>query len=141
MARSRGPRTLPRPPTDRSTAAILAATAAAAYLIVAYLSARTFGPGFTLTGDPLSFALLYYGFAVLAVGVPVGAWARFGLRSPVVVLVAALGFWHGLGVLGTGGETPVFALALVWAPVYAVAYAAIAGVERGVPRVARKLRT
>lgn len=124
-----------RPPTTRTVAGSVAAVSSGLYLAIAYATEAILGPDFVLTGDPYSFVVLYFAFALVAVGVPLWVWLRHGVRSPLAVLALVMTFWHSLPVIGSGGHTPVFALALVWSPVYLVAYAVVGGIEYGVPRV------
>jgi hypothetical protein len=115
----------PTPPTSRRAAVLSGLLAAAVYLLLAYHVARLTEPSFS--GG--SYLLLYI-YAVGAIGIPVAAWLRYGLRSPFAVMVAVLVFWHVLVLLfGNDGDAPVFAVALGIAPVYVIAYVLIGGVE------------
>lgn len=67
------------------------------------------------------------------VGIPVVLWLRYEIRSPGVLLVVILLFWHVLVYIppfGSGqGDPPGFLFVFVWAPIYLVGYAILAGGE------------
>jgi hypothetical protein len=71
--------------------------------------------------------------ALGTVGVPVFLWKRYALRSPAVLLVLLLVFWHVLvefPPVGTGqGDSPGFLFVFAGAPFYVVLYGVLAGGE------------
>lgn len=71
--------------------------------------------------------------ALGTVGVPVFLWERYHLRSPGVLLVVLLIFWHVLvefPPVGTGqGDSPGFLFVFAGAPFYVVLYGVLAGGE------------
>lgn len=71
--------------------------------------------------------------ALGTVGVPVFLWNRYRIRSPGVLLVVLLVFWHVLvefPPIGTGqGDSPGFLFVFAGAPLYVVLYAVLAGGE------------
>lgn len=76
--------------------------------------------------------------ALGTVGVPVFLWARYDVRSPGVLLVVLLLFWHVLvefPPVGTGqGDSPGFLFVFAGAPLYVVLYGVLAGGEVGLRR-------
>ena len=72
-------------------------------------------------------------FGLGTVGIPVLLWLRYEIRSPGVLLVIILLFWHVLVYIppfGSGqGDSPGFLFVFVWAPIYLVGYAILAGGE------------
>jgi len=72
-----------------------------------------------------------FGFGTI--GVPVLLWLRYKIRSPGVLLMGILLFWHVLVYIppfGSGqGDSPGFLFVFVWAPIYLVGYALLAGGE------------
>jgi hypothetical protein len=73
------------------------------------------------------------GFGLVTIGVPVFLWLRYDIRSPGVLLVGILAFWHVLVYIppiGSGqGDSPGFLFVFVWAPMYLVAYVLLATIE------------
>jgi hypothetical protein len=71
--------------------------------------------------------------ALGTVGVPVFLWDRYDVRSPGVLLVVLLVFWHVLvefPPVGTGqGDSPGFLFVFAGAPLYVVLYGVLAGGE------------
>jgi hypothetical protein len=71
--------------------------------------------------------------ALGTVGVPVFLWTRYEIRSPGVLLIALLVFWHVLvefPPVGTGqGDSPGFLFVFAGAPLYLVLYAVLASGE------------
>lgn len=67
------------------------------------------------------------------VRIPVVLWLQYEIRSPGVLLVVILLFWHVLVYIspfGSGqGDSPGFLFVFVWAPIYLVGYAILAGGE------------
>ena len=72
-------------------------------------------------------------FGLGTIGVPVLLWLRYEIRSPGVLLVIILLFWHVLVYIppfGSGqGDSPGFLFVFVWAPIYLIGYALLAGGE------------
>lgn len=73
------------------------------------------------------------GFGLVTVGIPVYLWLRYEIRSPGMLLVGILVFWHVLVYLppiGSGqGDSPGFLFVFVWAPLYLVAYGLLTAIE------------
>lgn len=72
-------------------------------------------------------------FGFVTIGIPLFLWLRYEIRSPGVLLVAILVFWHILvyiPLIGSGqGDSPGFLFVFVWAPIYLVAYILMAAIE------------
>jgi hypothetical protein len=83
--------------------------------------------------------------ALGTVGVPVFLWERYHVRSPSVLLVVLLLFWHVLvefPPVGTGqGDSPGFLFVFAGAPLYVVLYGVLAGGELLLRRRGRTLAT
>jgi hypothetical protein len=73
------------------------------------------------------------GFGLVTIGFPVFLWLRYDIRSPGVLLIGILAFWHVLVYIppiGSGqGDSPGFLFVFVWAPMYLVAYVLLATIE------------
>jgi hypothetical protein len=82
----------------------------------------------------VSYSVVAFG----TVGVPPLLWMRYELRSPTVLLVCLLVFWHVLvefPPIGSGeGDSPGFLFVFVGMPLYLVAYGLLAGGEYWIRR-------
>lgn len=71
--------------------------------------------------------------ALGTVGIPILLWLYYDLRSPGVLLVCLLVFWHALvefPPIGSGqGNSPGFLFVFVLAPIYVIVYGIFAGLE------------
>ena len=87
----------------------------------------------SISGTLWHAVALYSVFAFGTVGVPVVIWLRYGAWTPGALLALVLVFWHVLVYvppIGTGeGDSPGFLFVFVGAPLYLVAYGALAGGE------------
>jgi hypothetical protein len=70
---------------------------------------------------------------IVTIGIPVFLWLRYDIRSPGVLLVGILAFWHVLVYvppIGSGeGDSPGFLFVFVLAPMYLAAYALLTAIE------------
>ncbi|WP_232701739.1 hypothetical protein [Halobacterium wangiae] len=108
----------------------------AAGLVVANWSVEDFLAN--LDGEVLGVLVLVGGVAVACFAVPVAAYLRYRLVSPLVVLVTVVLGWLGYGAAtGVLTSQTVFGLAvyaMYLAPVYFLLYAVFGGLERYVHR-------
>ena len=72
-------------------------------------------------------------FGLVTIGIPVFLWLRYEIRSPGMLLIGILVFWHILVYIppiGSGqGDSPGFLFVFVWAPFYLAAYGILAAIE------------
>lgn len=122
----------PRAATWRHALA-LGVTAAVLYTAIVLGYSLLPGSNVSISGTLWHAAALSSVFAFGTVGVPVVLWLRYGVWTPGALLILVLVFWHVLVYvppIGTGqGDSPGFLFVFVGAPVYLVAYGALAGGE------------
>ena len=97
----------------------------------------------SISGTLWHTLVLSTAFGLGTIGIPVFLWLQYDIRSPGVLLVGILAFWHVLAYLppiGSGhGDSPGFLFVFVFAPLYLVAYGLLATIEywlRGRTRLA-----
>lgn len=87
----------------------------------------------SISGTLWDALLLHSVMAFGTVGVPVLLWLGYDVRSPSILLVCILMFWHVLvefPPIGSGqGDSPGFLFVFVGVPFYLIAYGLLAGVE------------
>ncbi len=87
----------------------------------------------SISGTLWQALALSTGFGLVTIGFPVFLWLRYDIRSPGILLVGILVFWHVLVYIppiGSGqGDSPGFLFVFVWAPMYLVAYVLLATIE------------
>lgn len=74
---------------------------------------------------------VWVAFTVITLGVPVAAYLRFRLLSPVITLAAIATYWFGLGVAASVIDhmLGLAAYAIEFAPFYVVVYLVLGAVE------------
>lgn len=122
-------------PVSVSTARALAIGGGLSVLYTAIVLAYSAHPATNVSvAGPLWVALaVQSAMALGTVGVPVFLWERYNVRSPGVLLVVLLVFWHVLvefPPVGTGrGDSPGFLFVFAGAPLYVVLYGVLASGE------------
>lgn len=115
----------------RALAISLAATVL--YSTVVFVYSHLPSSNVSISGTLWHALVLSTAFGLGTIGIPVLLWLRYKIRSPGVLLVGILLFWHVLVYIppfGSGqGDSPGFLFVFVWAPIYLIGYALLAGGE------------
>ncbi|ESP86869.1 hypothetical protein [Candidatus Halobonum tyrrellensis] len=112
-------------------ALLLGAGASLLYSALVFAYSLAPGSNVSISGTLWHAVVLSSVLALGTIGVPVFLWYRYRLRSPAVLLVVVLLFWHVIVYMPPfgDGDSPGFLFVFMGVPFYLVAYGLVAGGE------------